>query len=496
MDTTKSWSEQQKAIFGWFEGGRGTNLVVRARSGTGKTTTILCGIDQAPESKILLCAFNKRIATELTQKLQNPRAEAKTLHAIGFSFIRRQWNSVRVDSDRGERLARQAAGQDAPDAMVRLVTNLASKAKGMAPFGTFEDLADIADQFDIAPDEEWEQDGWTVDRIVRLAAKAMDLAAKRDDGGASIDFDDMVFVPVRNRWVRGWWDMVVVDEAQDMNASQLLLARSACKAGGRIAVIGDDRQAIYGFRGADSGSIDRLKAELKAVELGLTITYRCPKTVVALAALLVPDYQAAAAAPEGLVNNAPYETGLLEANAGDFVLSRKNAPLASAALKLLRAGKRTKIEGKDIGAGLLSLVRKFKAKSIPNFLEKLTKWEEKEVRRAQASASKRKEEKVENIHDRAETLRYLAEGLSGPHELETRISDLFSDMEGHANGFIICSSVHRAKGLEADRVFLIEDSFKPRRGESSIEEDNIRYVAITRAKRELTWLMKPAPVAA
>ena len=71
--------------------------------------------------------------------------------------------------------------------------------------------------------------------------------------------------------------MVVVDEAQDMTSAQLEIAVGACKRGGRVVIVGDDRQAIYGFRGADSGGLDRLKKLLKAKELGLTTTYRLPE---------------------------------------------------------------------------------------------------------------------------------------------------------------------------------------------------------------------------
>jgi hypothetical protein len=89
----REWSGQQTAIFDWFENGEG-NLVVRARAGTGKTTTILEAITYAPEQTILLAAFNKKIAEELKSKLKNPRAEAKTLHSLGFGFVLRNWNGV------------------------------------------------------------------------------------------------------------------------------------------------------------------------------------------------------------------------------------------------------------------------------------------------------------------------------------------------------------------------------------------------------------------
>jgi superfamily I DNA/RNA helicase len=493
----RKWSAQQEAIFGWFGGGTGS-LVVRARAGTGKTTTILEGINRAPEGKILLAAFNKRIAEELTSKLRNPAAEAKTLHAVGFQFVRRNWERIRIDDGRAERIARKVMGEQAPDAMIRLVCQLASKAKGMCPFPERGDLVDIAIEHGLEPDEDWVEDGWTVERLEVEAIACMKLACEPD---GTIDFDDMVFLPVRNRWVRGWWDLVVVDEAQDMNTSQLLLAQSACRSGGRIAVVGDDRQAIYGFRGADSGSIDRLKVELRAEELGLTITYRCPRKVVALAAKLVPDFQAAPTAPEGSVS-AVLEEKLAEAAApGDFILSRKNAPLAGVCLRLLRLGKRAKVQGKEIGRGLVALVKKWKAKSMPAFLDRLARWEEREEKRLKATGTKAALARVDFIHDQADTLRALSEGLSGLKELEARISSLFDDMSGPDSQFVVCSSVHRAKGLEADRVFVLEDTLI-RNGDR--EEGNIEYVAITRARAELVWARKtllavappPAPAVA
>lgn len=489
---TRQWSDQQQAIFRWFASGSG-NMVGRARAGTGKTTTILEGIDRAPEGKILLGAFNKRIAEELRAKLRNPAADVKTLHAIGFGFVRRNWTNVRPDDARGERIARSVLGDQAPDPIIRLACQLASKGKGMCPFPKPGQLAEIAVEYGLEPDEEWEEEGWTLERLERDAAKCMERACQKD---GTIDFDDMVFLPVRNRWVKGWWDLVVVDEAQDMNVAQLLLAQGACRKGGRIAVVGDDRQAIYGFRGADSGSLDRLKEELRATEFGLTITYRCPKKVVALAAALVPDYQAAPTAPEGTVRFILEDQLAAEAMPGDFVLSRKNAPLVGICLKLLREGKRANVQGKDVGKGLVALLKKLKAKSIPDFLARLVKWEEREEKRLNASGKKSAEARIELIHDQADTLRALSEGLSGPKELEARIAGLFSDADPDARA-VTCSSVHRAKGLEADRVFILEDTLI-RKAESGRpppgrEEANIEYVAITRARVELVWARKPQP---
>ena len=349
--TEKTWSEEQRAIFRHFAAGKSAgNLVVRARAGTGKTTTIVAGIGQAPEQKILLAAFNKRIATELQAKVRNPRAEVKTLHSLGFAYVRRNWSDVRLDGDgeRALRCVRTAAGE-IPDPVAKLAVKLLSLAKGCAPLArSGGELVELAYQHDCVPDYEWEDDGWTVERLCDVVVGAMDVGAALRDG--FIDFDDMVWLPVRNRWVRPWFELVVIDEAQDMNAAQLIIARGASR--GRVVVVGDDRQAIYGFRGADTGSNDRLKLELRAKELSLTTTYRCPRLVVELAARLVPDYRAAPSAPEGTVRELAYTKLVEECRLGDFILSRKNAPLAPVCLAILRTGKRAKIEGKDVGAGL------------------------------------------------------------------------------------------------------------------------------------------------
>jgi len=485
MATT--WSEQQKAIFGWFKTGKG-NLVVRARAGTGKTTTIIEGIRHAPEPKVMLCAFNKRIATELQQKLNRPGAEAKTLHSIGFSFVRRAWNTVGVDSKgaRSLRLAQKACPASAPDEVILTVANLATKAKEMAPFATHAaDLMNIQVEFGLFADREWEDAGYTPEVVASYAIQAKELARERD---TEIDFADMLYIPVRNGFARGWYDLVCVDEAQDMNVTQLALAQQCCRKGGRIVVVGDDRQAIYAFRGADSQSLDRLKSELHATELGLTTTYRCPRSVVALAQKLVPDYNAAPTAPEGEILDIPFQKLGEMAAEGDFVLSRTNAPLARTCMTVLKLGKRARVEGKDIGKGLVALVKKLagkgkKSHDMKHFMMRLGDWEKSE---SEKWAAADRQAKAAEVHDKSETLCILAEGLTSVDELKARIEHLFADSDGNLGSQVVCSTVHKAKGLEAARVFLLVSTLYPgKNSRGNIEEQNIEYVAVTRAKQTL-----------
>jgi DNA helicase-2/ATP-dependent DNA helicase PcrA len=484
------WSPEQNVIFGWFAGGRG-NLVIRARAGTGKTTTIIEAIGHAPEGNIVLCAFNARIADELKTRIKNPKACAKTLHSIGNALVMQRAGRLPIDKDRGARLAEKACPAGTPEEIVKVVARLTSAAKGMVPFAgqhpdyeraDREAIIDIAWNLNILPSMEQEEAGYTLPKIADKVMDAMDLAVNLRDDGA-IDFDDMIFLPVRLGWARGRYDLVVVDEAQDMNASQLLLARGI--GNGRIAVVGDDRQAIYGFRGADSGSIDRLKKELGAIELPLNTTYRCGKAIVEAARGIVPDFRAADSNPEGAVQNIGASKLGETAAVGDFVLSRSNAPLVTICLQLLRRGTRARIEGKEIGKGLIALVKGFKARSIPELIEKVTKWEEKQVKRIESDGRKSAESQIESIRDKADMIRELAQGMQGPADMIERIESLFSDNGGPA---VVCSSVHKSKGLEADRVFVLADTLFSGGRKEDREEQNIAYVAITRAKSTLVWV--------
>jgi superfamily I DNA/RNA helicase len=152
-------------------------------------------------------------------------------------------------------------------------------------------------------------------------------------------------------------------------------------------------------------------------------------------------------------------------------------------MSLLKAGKRTRIAGRDIGGGLKTLVRKFKARSVPEFLTRVSAWEEREVKRL--VAAKRDESKIEAIHDQASMLCSLSEEAKNVDEITTRIDALFTDDGLGDKGLVMCSSVHRAKGREASRVFVLRDTLRT----GSVEEDNISYVAITRAKLSLVYVI-------
>jgi superfamily I DNA/RNA helicase len=482
-----NWSTQQQAIFEEFRTGT-RHVVVVARAGTGKTTTIIEAVRYAPEARILCCAFNKSIATELQNRLasSNPRATAKTLHGIGFGVVCKFWKGLQVDfgSKRANRLAQSVCKPTDPDDIIKLVAKLCTKGREIAPHArTLGDLTDILYEFECQTPDAWDGTGYNDQWIETKALAAMEKAATERPSDNVIDGADMIFLPVRNGWLQKTYDMVVVDEAQDMTMAQLEIAQGVCR--GRIVVVGDDRQAIYGFRGADSQSIARLQRELNAVQLGLTVTYRCGSAIVARAQQLVPDFECGAA-HTGSVTSIDVNRMLADVNNGDFLLSRTNAPLVASCFGLLRMGKRARIAGRDIAAGLKIVLRKLSkgCPDIEGMMVRIEAWGEREVRRFMIAE---REKQAEQAKDKAETLLVIAQESNSISDMEARIDGLFTDDGLGQAGIITCSSVHRSKGLEAHRVFVLGDTL---RGDSQ-EELNIQYVAITRAKHELVFAYAP-----
>lgn len=497
MATAKNWSEKQTNVFHHVVNFLLVNLVVRARAGTGKTTTIVEAIKRLlnaePTRKIIVAAFGKAIADELVSRFVGYDVVVKTLHALGLQCVKRFWSDVRVslDSTRADALAEAVCGRSAPDAIKKLVAKLHTKGREInARARNVGDLTDIALRFECEPSEEWIADGFDLVYVETKALEAMELAASVKPVKTGIDGSDMLFLPVRNGWLRKMCQDIIIDEAQDMNPTQLEIATKIAE---RVIVVGDDKQAIYAFRGADSDALDRLKRELSAEELPLNITYRCCKAVVREAQRLVPDFEAGENNPEGEVITLDASKLTTTAAAGDFILSRVNAPLVSIAMSLLRSGKRTRIAGRDIGKGLISLVRKMKARSVPELLTKIEAWKKREIVRLDAKFVGKYESstyvaRFDAICDQAEMLSSLTDGAANVVEVETRIEALFTDDGLGQAGMITCSSVHRSKGLEAERVFVLADTLR----ETNDEERNISYVAITRAKSSLVYVMNGA----
>lgn len=236
---------------------------------------------------------------------------------------------------------------------------------------------------------------------------------------------------------------------------------------------------IYQFRAADANSMKYLKEALNADTLGLSITYRCPIKVVEEAKKYVPQLEAAPNAIEGKVETINYETMKKNAKAGCFIISRTNAPLIGLALGFLKEGRPANIQGRDIGANLMTIIKSSKAKTIEKFRDYIDKWETREKARL---ISKHKD--FSHITDKADCLRALAEHHSSLSDLKASVEKLFVDVDDTDK--IVLSTTHRVKGQERDIVYMLVGTFF----EQNELGDHLRYVSITRARKELYYVTK------
>ena len=88
------------------------------------------------------------------------------------------------------------------------------------------------------------------------------------------------------------------------------------------------------------------------------------------------------------------------------------------------------------------------------------------------------------MQDVAGVVSALSEDVTTVSELRNKLSTLFVKEPGNS---IVCSSTHKAKGLESRNVFLLSGTFQGKRS-GETEERNLLYVAVTRSMNRLVWV--------
>jgi len=493
-------SPYQQAVFDHFANPTGS-IVVKAVAGSGKSTTIARAMRfLPPRATATLLAFNKDASVELAAKVAENDSSGRwaksvrTFHSAGMGAYRYWRNNVRVDDAKVFNIIDRSMTQDQARVYGSFIKRMVSLAKSSgigylvpdSPSAWF----DLREHFDvyleIVDDERYSE-------AEALSLCSAVLSASRADLGV-IDFDDMLYMPLVHNVKFFQVDCLIVDEAQDTNAVQLALMKRMVKPKGWVCAVGDPRQAIYAFRGADSSALDNIRRAFGAKELPLTVSYRCAQSIVAFAKSLVPYIEAHDDAPEGSVSVVQTPQGealpafLRAFRPTDFVLCRNTAPLISLAYALIGAGTRCTVLGREIGKGLVTLISRMNAQNIEELEAKLEAHRNREVAKWQ---SKHNEAKAQAIDDKVECIFVAIDRLDEANrtvpELVSSIEALFSDRDD--GSVLTLATVHKAKGLERDRVFVWAAHLMPskwaRQDWAREQEDNLRYVAWTRARLEL-----------
>lgn len=446
------------------------NLLISALAGAAKTSTLVLIAKALGTTSILSLAFNKKIAEEMKERL-SANCQPKTLNGLGHQvWMQTIGKRLTLDKDKTYNIVNglidamddRTKGEFYPVMAETLRAINEAKTAGYMPTKFGRGLMNEDELFawlDEAPTPLQE------DIIVAASERSVQLGME-----GTIDFNDQILLPTIFTSTFPQFPLVLVDEAQDLSALNHAMLRKIAKK--RIIAVGDSCQAIYGFRGAHENSMELLKAEFGMRELTLSVSFRCPVTVVEEARWRAPHMKYPEWAKPGTVTSREAWT-IEDIPQESAILCRNNAPLFRTALRFLAAGRFAQLIGNDIGKNMLKILKKFGPGDMPQatVFEKIEAWKELKLLKSRSPDS---------IHDQAECLALFAE--QGPN-LSAAIA--YAEAIFNSQGPVKLMTIHKAKGLEFENVFIL-DRHLIRRGRG--QEDNLAYVAITRAKQSLTYI--------
>lgn len=499
-------SPQQAAVFNWVKDGTG-NAIIRAVAGSGKTTLLLNAMSLM-QGRVAYLVFNKKNAVEANVRLEHmgldtSRIQASTVHSAGFSAFKQTLGkgarSLKVNANKLAELydAEFPTEKEIEDPLRGFVLKAVAMSKDRA-FGIVHSERDIDKWIEMInhfgldenlPGEEGDEDALleAVDRCVTL------FTLSKECCGKVVDFGDMIWAPLYFKVKFQKYDWVLLDECQDTSTSRRLLAQALMGPRSRFIAVGDEFQGIYGFSGADNNAMLRIEQELHCARLPLTVTFRCPRAVVEVAREYDYPIEAHESAPQGSTRTINQEDFLKEQFLpSDYIICRYNKPLAALAYSLLRRKIPCRIEGRDIGKGLIAFTKKWKATSLESFYNKLSDYRDQEVKKL---LDKGQEAKAESLSDRIETVLTLSAALldDGKRKVEDLVQlilSLFSDSAEERRQVTTLMTGHKSKGLETDRVYWLGyNVYNPSKFAVKDwqiqQEKHICIVTATRAKKEL-----------
>jgi superfamily I DNA/RNA helicase len=483
-------SAYQEGIYKFVANPNAGNGIVVAVAGSGKTSTGTRAVSKiAPGLSHIYLSFGKDIAAELRKRGVNGR----TFHSLVMQPVLRARGVREPNPSKLRGLIDANLGDDDARLYGAFMSKLVGLARQMGVGCLVEDAPRVWEDLAALHDIELDREESDYARAIELSRQLLKWSTESKE----CDWDDLLYFAVKDGIVLPKFDFVFVDEAQDTNAIQRAIVRKIMKPTSRMIAFGDPAQSIYGFRGADSSSMDMIASEFGCVALPLTVSYRCPVSVVKFARQWVGHIEAAPNAPEGSVTDLGYTWDAKTFKPRDLVVCRTTKPIVKAAYKLLKAGVPAQIMGKEIGEGLAKLVTKMNAKGVDALIEKLYAYTAREVEKAIA---KNQESKAESIQDKTDCVLFLIDALPETERTVPALLDRISWLFESTVDAVIFATIHKAKGLEADRVYWLNSSQCPskwaRQDWQKQQEKNLCYVAATRAKSELVLIELPEKKAA
>ncbi|AFD27817.1 UvrD-helicase domain-containing protein [Deinococcus gobiensis] len=465
----------------------GQHIFLRATAGAGKTTTLVEAAWHLPQPGVFF-AYNKHAVADLQPRLP-ARMRARTLHAHGVMLLRQTTGRDIVPHEDKARKVALLAGE-------RRHTYIAALAWSKAREEGLRTL-DVDAAAYLTSLVEWPG---SPDALIHLIPRMHEIGQHLWERDGLADFTDFLWLPATNGYGAASLQVALVDEAQDLTPLrqafilQLLgLPRSA--APGRLIFVGDPDQAVYLHAGADKEALGRLKTRVKAVEMPLSVSFRCPRDVVAYAQAYSTFIRPAPTAKPGTIEHLSAEEATFER--GDVVLCRTNAPLIRLALQLMVQGRSVSVVGRDLekrlGEGLRdilpatgSYLNDDVTELVRGYYQPKADPLKERIRQGDRPAKRI----LTELLDISKCLRFLAWIVSrkeGNATLQQALTLLAALCREQTDAEVILSSVHRAKGKEWPRVTLLYPEMMPMASGDPEEETAVQFVAVTRSQDTLRF---------
>lgn len=492
-------SNYQLAIIDFIKNGQG-NLVVEAAAGAGKTFTLIKCIEEIPGDKsILLTAFNSDIAKVLKRKAKDfYNVNVSTLHSLGRQMLQRNFTESSLELD-------EFKYKSYVNTNIKSLSSINTYELGKRDFARYMSNIEAYINFGRAylcqtvKDLDFIEDRYDIETIADEKEIALDALEYGKHNLEQIDYTDMIWLPnvLYCKPIGMQFDWIFLDEAQDLSVCQREILLKCRKINTRMCFFGDAEQSLYSFASSDPESFRRLKEIPNTTSLPLSISYRCAKNIVDFAKKIVPSIECN---NDGRNGEVKYDVPLSEVKDGDMVLCRNNAPLMKVYVDFIKAGKKCFIRGKDIGLNLKNMVKRTGINVLNKSLQEdgvfvrlydvLFDNINELVDKYHITYSDAVESSiVANKLDMIKALEILSDDINTADELIEKINNIFSDRK---KGGISLSTVHKAKGLEAENVYIacreLMPSSRAKKDWEIRQEYNLMYVAYTRAKDILGFI--------
>ena len=288
-------SDQRAAVLHDHE--KNGQLLILAGAGSGKTSVltkriqyrILCGVQ--PE-KILALTFTAKAAAEMRERVQKlfPNAGVRlcTFHSLALFILKSKVPIKFTEQRRSERVATRPFDEAQGPFEIcredkfteqgrseRFAYELVGFKKMPVPTESadksfMQELAKVGGRKFRLSREELFSDAHPLSLI-----KKLEPLRERVLESGQVVFEDLIYQAINllenheeaRAYFQNQWSEILVDEYQDINPSQYRLVKALLGERKSLFVVGDDDQAIYGFRGADIGNINRFRDDFKESSL-------------------------------------------------------------------------------------------------------------------------------------------------------------------------------------------------------------------------------------